>query len=245
MRVLIVENDATAAAEVELILKRESMVCDIAQLGEDALDLGKRYDYDVILLELRLSDIDGYEVLRRLRAACVETPVFVLSGLDKVEDKVRALGFGADDYLTKPFDSRELVARLKAIVRRSKGFSENVIRTGRLELNLNRRVFSIDGKPVHVTLKEYGILELLSLRKRAGIIVSKEMVLDHLYGGVDEPELRVIDVFVCKLRRIIARETGNPDTAAYIHTVWGRGYRLNDPDTALNKSCLAASSEAA
>jgi len=224
MRVLLVEDDTTLAKSVELMLTSEGFVCDTTDLGEDGLEIGKLYDYDIIILDLMLPDIDGYEVLRRFRASKVTTPILILSGLSEPDNKVKGLGFGADDYLTKPFDRAELVARIQAIVRRSKGHSDSVIRTGKLTVNLDSRSVEVEGRPVHLTGKEYGILELLSLRK--GTTLTKEMFLNHLYGGMDEPELKIIDVFVCKLRKKLAQATGG---ANYIETVWGRGYVLRDP----------------
>lgn len=226
MRVLLVEDDNTYADSIELMLKSEGMVIDTTDLGEDGLEIGKLYDYDIILLDLMLPDIDGYEVLRRLRDARVDTPVLILSGLTETEDKVKGLGFGADDYLTKPFDKVELLARIQAIVRRSRGHAQSMISTGKLNVNLDARTVDVDGSPLHLTGKEYGILELLSLRK--GTTLTKEMFLNHLYGGMDEPELKIIDVFVCKLRKKIQSATKGDN---YIHTVWGRGYVLRDPDT--------------
>src|SRR5215471_10389768 len=175
-------------------------------------------------IDLMLPDIDGYEVLRRLRAARVDTPILILSGLGELDNKLKGLGFGADDYLTKPFDKRELIARIQAIVRRSKGHSDSVIRTGKLAVNLDARAVEVEGRKLHLTGKEYGIIELLSLRK--GTTLTKEMFLNHLYGGMDEPELKIIDVFVCKLRKKLANATGGDN---YIETVWGRGYVLRDP----------------
>ena len=139
MRVLVVEDDRMMAQVIETMLKAEGMVVDTTALGEDGLEIGKLYDYDIILLDLMLPDMDGYEVLRRLRAARVETPVLILSGLTEPDKKIKGLGFGADDYLTKPFDRGELVARIQAIVRRSKGHAQSVIRTGKLSVNLDTR----------------------------------------------------------------------------------------------------------
>jgi two-component system cell cycle response regulator CtrA len=224
MRVLLVEDDAATAASIELMLRSESFICDTTDLGEDGLEIGKLYDYDIIILDLMLPDIDGYEVLRRLRAARVRTPVLILSGLGGLDHRVKGLGFGADDFLTKPFDRRELIARIQAIVRRAKGHSESVIRTGKLLVNLDSRKVEVEGQPLHLTGKEYGILELLSLRK--GTVITKEMVLNHLYGGTDEPESRIIDVFVCKLRKKLATATNGEH---YIETACGRGYVLRDP----------------
>ena len=225
MRVLLVEDDPTTSKSIEMMLSSAGMVLDTTDLGEDGLEIGKLYDYDIIVLDLMLPDIDGYEVLRRLRSAKVETPVLILSGLTESEQKVKGLGTGADDYLTKPFNKNELVARIHAIVRRSKGHSESIIRTGKLSVNLDGRTVEVDDKPVHLTGKEYGIMELLSLRK--GTTLTKEMFLNHLYNGMDEPELKIIDVFVCKLRKKLASVS---DEEVYIHTVWGRGYVLRDPD---------------
>ena len=225
MRVLLIEDDSATAKSIELMLKSEGFVVDCTDLGEDGLEIGKLYDYDLMLLDLMLSDIDGYEVLRRLRAARINTPVLILSGLTEPDKKIKGLGFGADDYLTKPFDKGELIARIHAIIRRSKGHSESVIRTGRLVVNLDARTVEVDNQPLHLTGKEYGILELLSLRK--GTTLTKEMFLNHLYGGMDEPELKIIDVFICKLRKKLATATTGDN---YIETVWGRGYVLRDPN---------------
>ena len=224
MRVLLVEDDSATAQSIEMMLRSESYVCDTTDMGEDGLEIGKLYDYDIIILDLMLPDIDGYEVLRRLRAARVQTPILILSGLSGLDDKIKGLGVGADDYLTKPFDKRELIARIQAIVRRSKGHSDSIIKTGKLTVNLDTRTVEVNSQPLHLTGKEYGILELLSLRK--GTTLTKEMFLNHLYGGMDEPELKIIDVFVCKLRKKLAAATGGDN---YMETVWGRGYVLRDP----------------
>ena len=168
-------------------------------------------------------------MLRRLRDSKVETPVLILSGLVEAENKVKGLGTGADDYLTKPFDKNELIARINAIVRRSKGHSDSVIHTGQLSVNLDAHTVEVESRSVHLTGKEYGILELLSLRK--GTTLTKEMFLNHLYNGIDEPELKIIDVFVCKLRKKLAKATSTSEH--YIHTVWGRGYVLREPEEEL------------
>jgi len=227
MRVLLVEDDTATAKSIEMMLRSEGYICDTTDLGEDGIEIGKLYDYDIIVLDLMLPDIDGYEVLRRLRASRINTPILILSGLSELDNKIRGLGFGADDYLTKPFDKRELVARIQAIVRRSKGHSDSIIDTGKLKVNLDTRTAEVNGQPLHLTGKEYGILELLSLRK--GTTLTKEMFLNHLYGGMDEPELKIIDVFICKLRKKLATATGGDN---YIETVWGRGYVLRDPSEA-------------
>ena len=227
MRALVVEDDGVSARLIKAALERESFVAEVSETGEDGLELCRLYDFDVAVLDLRLPDMDGREVVRRMRAANVATPVLVLSGVADREEKVKALLAGADDYLTKPFDRAELAARLLAIVRRSKGHPSSVIRTGRMTLDLGARTVEIDGQPLAVTAKEYAILELLSLRK--GKTLTKEMFLDHLYGGMDEPEQKIVDVFVCKLRKKIAALTGGENG---IHTVWGQGYVLREPAAA-------------
>jgi two-component system cell cycle response regulator CtrA len=219
MRVLLIEDDSSMARSIELMLKSDGHVVDLAEMGEDGMDLGKVYEYDIIILDLMLPDMDGYDVLKDLRNAKVETPILILSGLTELDNKIKGLGFGADD-------KRELQARLQAILRRSKGHSQNTIEVGRLSVNLDTRTVEIDGKMVHLTGKEYGIIELLALRK--GLTLTKEAFLNHLYNGMDEPEIKIIDVFICKLRKKLEDASGGMN---YIETVWGRGYVLRDPES--------------
>src|SRR6056297_912220 len=225
MRVLLVEDDPTTSRSIEMMLKHANLNVYSTDLGEEGIDLAKLYDYDIILLDLNLPDIHGHEVLRQLRTARVNTPILILSGMDDPENKLRGFGFGADDYLTKPFHREELVARIHAIIRRSKGHAQSVITTGKIDVNLDAKTVEVGGQTVHLTGKEYQMLELLSLRK--GTTLTKEMFLNHLYGGMDEPELKIIDVFICKLRKKLAEATGGEN---YIETVWGRGYVLRDPE---------------
>lgn len=225
MRVLLVEDDPTTSRSIELMLTHANLNVYATDLGEEGIDLAKLYDYDLILLDLDLPDMDGHEVLRQLRLARVETPILILTGSDDTENKIKGFGFGADDYLTKPFHREELVARIHAIIRRSKGHAQSVIQTGKVSVNLDAKTVDVDSKAVHLTGKEYQMLELLSLRK--GTTLTKEMFLNHLYGGMDEPELKIIDVFICKLRKKLSVATGGDN---YIETVWGRGYVLRDPE---------------
>jgi two-component system cell cycle response regulator CtrA len=225
MRILLVEDDPTTAKSIELMLTHANLNVYSTDLGEEGIDLAKLYDYDLILLDLNLPDMNGHEVLRQLRLARVDTPILILSGTDDTESKIKGFGFGADDYLTKPFHREELVARIHAIIRRSKGHAQSIIKTGKVSVNLDAKTVSVAGESVHLTGKEYQMLELLSLRK--GTTLTKEMFLNHLYGGMDEPELKIIDVFICKLRKKLAMATGGE---SYIETVWGRGYVLRDPE---------------
>jgi two-component system, cell cycle response regulator CtrA len=206
MRILVIEDDGATAQSIELMLKSESFNVFTTDLGEEGVDLGKLYDYDIILLDLNLPDMSGLDVLRTLRVCKVETPILILSALAGLEDKVTGFGFGADDYMTKPFHKDELVARIHAMV------------------NLDTKTVEVSAQRVYLTLKEYQMLELLSLRK--GMTLTKEMFLNHLYGGLDEPEPKIIDVFICKLRKKLVNASGGSD---YIETIWGRGYRLREP----------------
>jgi two-component system cell cycle response regulator CtrA len=224
MRVLLIEDDSATAQSIELMLKSEGFNVYTTDLGEEGIDLGKIYDYDLILLDLNLPDMTGLEVLRQLRVAKINTPIMILSGTTEIDTKVKSFGGGADDYMTKPFHKDELVARIHAVVRRSKGHAQSVIKTGDITVNLDAKTTEVNGQRVHLTGKEYQMLELLSLRK--GTTLTKEMFLNHLYGGMDEPELKIIDVFICKLRKKLASATQGKH---YIETVWGRGYVLRDP----------------
>jgi two-component system cell cycle response regulator CtrA len=234
MRILLVEDDPTTSKSIELMLQNANLNVYATDLGEEGIDLAKLYDYDLILLDLNLPDMNGHDVLRQLRLAKVDTPILILSGADDTENKLKGFGFGADDYMTKPFHRQELIARIHAIVRRSKGHAQSVIQTGKFSVNLDAKTVEVDGAPVHLTGKEYQMLELLSLRK--GTTLTKEMFLNHLYGGMDEPELKIIDVFICKLRKKLSEATGGEN---YIETVWGRGYVLRDPASSEAKRRLA------
>jgi len=223
MGVLLIEDDSALAQSILLMLKSESFNVYVTDLGEEGIDLGKIYDHDIILLDLNLPDMSGFDVLRKLRVSRVRTPILILSGLVAIEDKIKGLGYGADDYMTKPFHKDELVARIHALVRRSKGHAQSVISTDDLCINLDTKMVEINGARVHLTGKEYQMLELLALRK--GTTLNKEMFLSHLYGGMDEPEMKIIDVFVCKLRKKLANASGGK---GYIETVWGRGYVMRE-----------------
>ena len=224
MRILLIEDDPVTSRIIALMLGHANFNVYTTDLGEEGIDLAKLYDYDLILLDLVLPDINGHDVLRQLRVARIDTPILILSGETDRENKMRGFGSGADDYLTKPFHREELIARIHAIIRRSKGHSQSIIKTGDIEVNLDGKTVEVRGNAVHFTGKEYQMLELLSLRK--GTTLTKEMFLNHLYGGMDEPKLKIIDVFICKLRKKLSEATGREN---HIETVWGRGYVLRDP----------------
>jgi two-component system cell cycle response regulator CtrA len=235
MRVLLIDDDRSMAQSIELMLQSESFNVSATNLGEEGVDLGKLYDYAIILLDLNLPDMSGFEVLRSLRLSKVDTPILILSGVTGIEDKVKGLGYGADDYMTKPFHKAELIARVHAIVRRSQGHAQSVVQTGDLTVNVDAKTVHINQVRVHLTGKEYQILELLSLRR--GTTITKEMFLSQLYGGMDEPEIKIIDVFICKVRKKLAEASNGKD---YIETVWGRGYLLREPEPEPVKAKISA-----
>jgi two-component system cell cycle response regulator CtrA len=228
MKVLLIEDDLSVVRSLQLLFASEGIMCDVAQKGDEGLEVGRLYsaNYDIVILDLMLPDMDGFEVLLKLRSAKIKVPVIILSALSGIEGKIKALGLGADDYVSKPFSRGELIARMQAVVRRSKGHAESVLRFDKVAINLDNRTVEVDSKQIHLTSKEYSILELLAMRR--GSVLNKETFLNHLYGGVDEPELKIIDVFVCKLRRKLYEASGGKN---YIDTVWGRGYLLRESDT--------------
>jgi two-component system cell cycle response regulator CtrA len=225
MRILLVEDDSNTSRAIELVLANAALKVTVTDLGEDGIALATLYDFDLILLDLSLPDMTGHDVLRRLRQRKVETPVCILSGSDDASDKLAGFGVGADDYITKPFNREELVARIHAIIRRSKGHAQSTIRIGLVEINLDDKTVEVKGQRLQLTGKEYQVLELLSIRK--GGLITKEMFLNHLYGGMDEPDPKIIDVFICKLRKKLEAATGH---RAEIETVWGRGFVLREPE---------------
>jgi len=224
MRILLIEDDTVTAHSIQLALKLENISLDWARLGKDGVELGKFNYYDAILLDFKLPDVSGFEVLSSLRTCRVKTPLLILSGLSEVDEKVSCLRCGADDYLTKPFHKDELVARIHAVVRRSKGLAQSIINTGDLCVDLDAKMVKVNGAPLHLTRKEYQMLEFLSLRK--GSTLTKSMFLNNLYRGLDEPNGKIIEVFLSKLRKKISRAAKGKN---YIETVRGRGYVLREP----------------
>ena len=223
MHILLVEDNEATARSVKLILSALGHNVTHTASGEESVELVELYDYDAVLMDIDLEDISGIEALRELRLKKDPTPVIILSGTTDVDTKVTALAAGADDYMTKPFHKEELSARLTAVVRRSRGHTDSIIRTGAIALNLNTRSAEVAGTQIHLTPSEYKMLELLSLRKNT--VLTKEACLNHLYNGLSEPEAKIIDVFICKLRKKIAAAAGGD---SQIETVWGGGYMLRD-----------------
>lgn len=203
------------------------MAVDVAAAGQEGLARALRQHYDVMLLDLGLPDTHGFDVLKKLRAAGSDMPVMVVSGTDDVRTKAQGLWLGGDDYIVKPFRAPELLARISAVVRRSRGHAQTLIQIGSLTVNLDSQWAEHNGGRIHLSSKEYGVLELLALRR--GQVVSREALMGHLYGVMDTPNDKIIEVFVSKLRKKLQDTLDGYDM---IETIWGRGYMLCDPDGA-------------
>ena len=225
MRVLLIEDDRMMARSIEIMLSSSGFIVEKTGEGEDGIDLSEVYDYDLILLDLSLPDMSGLDVLRTLRRGKNETPIMILSGAAEIESKVKTLSLGADDYMTKPFHKDELIARLRAVIRRSKGHSQSLITVGDMVIDLDSKIVHVNGQRIHLTGREYQTLELMALRK--GKTLTKDIFLSSLYGGMDEPGAKIVDVFICKLRKKLAPAT---DGRHVIETVWGGGYVLREAD---------------
>ncbi len=220
MRVLLVEDDTASAKSIEMMLKTEGYVCDSTDLGQDGLEIGKLYDYDLIILDLMLPDMDGFDVLRRLRMANVQTPIMILSGLAEPENKIKGLDIGADDYLTKPFHIEELMARVNALMRRSGGHARPRIQLGPVTVDLSSQRVYLNGEEIELTTFEYKVLNYLVMHP--GEVVTKTDLSEHIYEEDADRDSNVIEVFIGRLRRKI-----DPDgTLNPIETLRGRGYRL-------------------
>jgi len=223
MNILIVEDDDLIAESIAMALEDEGHFYHITSTLEEGLSAAREGQFDAVVLDINLPDGDGFQFAKAIRRNQIDTSVLVVSGRSSVTDKVVALHSGADGYLTKPFDRQELIANLTAIIRRANGHADNKIVTGPIVVDLSKHEVMVGESRLDLTSKEYRILELLSLRK--GSTLGKSHFLSHLYGGIDEPESKIIDVFICKLRRKLIVLTGGDN---YIHTVWGQGYVLRD-----------------
>ena len=227
MRVLLIEDDTATAQSIELMLKSEGFNVYTTDLGEEGVDLGKLYDYDIILLDLNLPDMSGFEVLRALRVSKVKTPILILSGLAGTEDKVRGLGFGADDYMTKPFHKDELVARIHVMLRRPRTTadetSQQVRVFGDLRIDPEAREVTLAGQPVSLTRTEFDILDVLSAHPRR--VHSRALLVEDVWGQGWVGDERIVDVHVAHLRAKLGDASSEP---AYIRTVRGVGFRMGD-----------------
>jgi two-component system, cell cycle response regulator CtrA len=221
-RVLLVQNDVAGTTRLASFLASCAVRIEVADTGEGALAQLRYREFDAVVLNLTLPDMSGTSMIRSLRQARNETPVVALCSSPKVQAKLDAFAAGADDVVDQSTNSIELLARIRAIVRRSRGYREPTLRAGNLTLHTDRRVFTVNGREVDLTAKEFAILEVLIVRKNT--FVTREGILNRVYGGIDEPELQTIGVFLCKIRKKLAA-AGAPDV---IHTVRERGYMIRD-----------------
>ena len=228
MKVLLIEDDEVISKMISIALKAEHIVFDVVDSGREALEYAETYDYDILVVDLILPDINGYDVIKEIRAHTPQIPILILSGLTDSKQKIKGLGCGADDYLTKPFDVQELIARLRAVLRRTCGYSDSCIYVDDLVINIDQKVVVFGDSKLHLTVKEWNMFELLVLRMNQ--LVSRESILSHLYNGFSEPEFKIVDVYACRLRKKIKELTG----VNYIKTVWGRGYMFKKPDEAVS-----------
>jgi DNA-binding response OmpR family regulator len=223
MRILLVEDTKALARTVADGLAEEGLSVDVASDGEEGLHLGAEIAYDAIVLDRMLPKLDGMTVLRQLRQQGVGTPVLFLTALGEMEDRVEGLDVGADDYLVKPFAFEELLARVRALVRRSRGQPRNELSVGRLHLDLAARSASVDGKPLDLTAREYALLELLALEP--GRTFSRTALVEKLYAEDKDLDSNVIDVFVARVRRKL--DAGGLAGGEVVRTQRGAGYRLD------------------
>ncbi len=219
-RLLLVEDDRMLSDALSRTLESAGFTVYVTAYGEDAIELARAYRFDIIVLDLTLPDFPGQHVLQQLRRFRPDTPVIILSGEVGIEAKIEHFLEGADDYITKPFHREELLVRIHAVLRRVRSSAPEQVEIGPLSVDLVSHRAMVGDRVVPLTGKEYACLEFLATRR--GMTVTKEMFLSHLYGGRDEPEMKIIDVFICKIRRKLT-EAGVPPV---IETVWGRGYTI-------------------
>ncbi len=233
MRVLAIEDDRTVASAIELGLNKAGIECDVAGYGAKGLEFirSNKHGYDLIILDLMLPDTHGHEVLKQIKLYGVKTPVLILSALSKVDHKIEGLEIGADDYMTKPFNMEELLARIRALTRRSIGHAGSELRVGGLRIDMDARIVEVDGKPLNLTTMEYAIMEFLALHN--GSLATIEMLLEHVYSGEVWPDQKIIAVIMCKIRRKLYEASGGKN---YIETVWGKGYMLPNVSEARKES---------
>ncbi|QYJ16054.1 Response regulator MprA [Rubrobacter xylanophilus DSM 9941] len=219
-RILIVEDDAAISRLLQLELEHRGYEVSCAADGEEALADFERLRPDVVVLDIMLPGLDGVGVLRRLREAGHRTPVIMLTARDAIRDKIHSLDRGADDYLTKPFDVEELLARMRAVLRRTGG--EEVLRVGSLTVDTAAREVRRGSRPVQLTAREYELLELLARNGRR--VLPREMILDRVWGEGSGVDPNVVDVYIGYLRRKLEA----PGESPLIHTVRGVGYVLRE-----------------
>ena len=219
MKILVVEDNDRLRKSVVEYLRDEGFAADGAADGEDGLHRAREWDYDAIVLDVMIPAPDGFEVLRRLRSEGKAAPVIMLTARTGLDDRLHGLDSGADDYLTKPFELAELVARIRSVARRARQVSNPLMRIGSLEMNTALRSITLAGRPVDLTAREYALLELLALRREE--VVSREFLYEHLFDERDDTMSNMLDVYIYKLRHKLGK--------GVIRTRRGIGYQIADP----------------
>jgi two-component system response regulator PhoP len=221
MRILIVEDDSRLLLQLDQYMQSQGFSVDLADDGEKALYQLKEYNYDLAIIDVGLPSIDGFEVVKQARASDISCPIIILTARDRWQEKVKGLESGADDYLTKPFVHEELLARVKALIRRSAGQASPIMHKGPLSLDTSANQLYVDEQPIELTAYEYKVIEYLMMNPNK--VVSKTEMVEHIYDQDFDLDSNVIEVFVGRLRRKIDKD----NLIKPIETLRGRGYRLN------------------
>ncbi len=222
MKILIIEDEKKLADILKKGLEENTFTVDICHNGEEGLYMAETYPYDGVLLDITLPDKDGLEVLGELRAGKVEVPVLIITARGAVEDRIKGLNIGADDYIAKPFDFSELLARLKSVIRRSKGNPSPLVEVDDLAIDTNSRMVKRAGREIRLSATEYGLLEYLALNK--GRVISRTELIEHIYYTEFDRDSNVIDVYINHLRNKLDKGFGRK----IIRTVRGAGYVMKD-----------------
>jgi DNA-binding response OmpR family regulator len=228
MRILVVEDDSPVAHFISQGLKAENQAVDLAGDGEEALFLAENYEYDLVILDINLPKTDGFTVLQQIRAKKPDLGVVFLSGYTQISDRVKGLDLGADDYLTKPFSMTELLARVRAVMRRGGRTGESVLKVQDLVMDRVQRAVRRGGRPIHLTPKEFALLEYLM--QSAGRSVSRATIVEHVWSVRGDIATNVVDVYINYLRRKIDSDL----QPRLIHTIRGVGYRVGNEE---NSEC--------
>ena len=224
MRVLLVRGASSTAPSVDALFANKGSLVRIVTTDEDWVELAKMNECDLIVLDLDAGDTSSFRAIETMRDAGVDAPVLVTSENRELETKLRCFRSGADDYVTKPFDNEELIARASAVARRGQPFAKPVLNIGKLKVHLDAQFVETDAGPVKLTGREFKALEILGRLK--GQVVTKEKFIHHMYPTGDAPEAKIIDVYISQVRKKLSAATGGEK---YIHTVWGSGYVMRAP----------------
>jgi len=222
MKILIIEDEKGLARLIKKGLEENYFTVDLSFDGVEGIHMAETWPYDAILLDIMLPGIDGFEILQSLRDRKNDVPVLVITARGEIEERIKGLNFGADDYIPKPFDLSELIARLRSVIRRSKGKSSPLIMIDDLAIDLNARTVTRGGQAISLSAREFTLLEYLALN--SGRVVSRTELIDHIYGSDTEWDSNVIDVYINYLRNKIDKGFGR----ALIHTMRGAGYILKE-----------------